>query len=100
MLTAIESVKVYLNENSRTSKLWIQYLKRAERTGEWKDHLIAVKRMLNIFPTTGHFQYAKLARLYLEMMLDLPDNHPWLYDQFSQHGFHTVRRTNRYWAGI
>ena len=108
-LNAFESLKIYLNEHSRTAKLWIQYLMyidivnqfiRAERTGQWKDHLIAVNRMLNIFPATGHFQYAKSARLYLQMMLDLPEKYPWLYDQFYQHSFHTVRRTDRYWAGI
>ena len=108
-LNAFESLKIYLNENSRTAKLWIQYLMyinivtqfiRAGRTCKWKDHLIAVNRMLNIFPATGHFQYAKSARLCLQLMLNLPEKYPWLYDQFCQqfcqHGFHTVRRTDRY----
>ena len=32
-------------------------------------------------------------------MKDLPESHPWLNEMFSQ-GFHTVRRSNRYWAGL
>ena len=70
-LNVFESLQIYLNENPRTA-LWIQYLMyinivkqfiRAERTSKWKAHLIAVNRMLNIFPATGHFQHAKISSL-------------------------------------
>ena len=33
-------------------------------------------------------------------MNELPERYPWLYEQFVTHGFHTVRRSDRYWAGI
>jgi len=33
------------------------------------------------------------------MMLQLPDKYPLVYDQLSN-GFHAVRRSNRYWAGL
>ena len=98
-----------LSAESRTAKLWrlyrnqIQTLKmfiRAERTGDWELHLVAVSHMLNLFATTGHNQYARCARLYLQMMRDLPVSHPWLYNQFSEHGFHAVRRSARYWSGL
>ena len=73
---------------------------RAERTGDWCSHLHVVSEMLNLFAATGHFNYAKSGRLYLQLMYDLPDEYPWLHDQFSNHGFHTVRRSNRLWAGL
>ena len=66
---------------------------RAERTGDWCSHLHVVSEMLNLFAATGHFNYAKSGRLYLQLMYDLPDEYPWLHDQFSNHGFHTVRRS-------
>ena len=33
-------------------------------------------------------------------MLELPAGHHWLYEQFTEHGYHTVRRSDRYWAGL
>ena len=101
--------KELLAENSRTAKLWLQYIEyvetlklfiRAERTGNWTLHLVAVGRMMNLFAATGHIHYAKSSRLYLQQMLDLSSDHPWLYQCFIEHGFHTVRRSNRYWAGL
>jgi len=105
----LRDVKMQLSHESRTAKLWIQYMYhmetlrmfiRAERTGNWNLHLIAVSRMLNIFAATGHNQYAKCARMYLQMMLELQDTHSWLYEQFMCNGFHTVRRSDRYWSGL
>jgi hypothetical protein len=34
------------------------------------------------------------------MITDLPQSHPWLYNQFANNGHHTVRRSDRFWAGI
>jgi len=34
------------------------------------------------------------------MMIDLPQTHPWLNDKFVNQSFHTVRRSNRYWAAL
>ena len=56
--------------------------------------------MLNVFAATGHFNYAKSARLYLQMMLELPSSHSWLYNTLFSDGYHTVRRSDRYWAGL
>ena len=33
-------------------------------------------------------------------MLELPQKHPWLYKQFPEQGFHAVRRSDQYWAGL
>ncbi len=94
---------------SPTAKLWLHYIEyretlklfiRAERTGNWSLHLVAVTRMLNLFAATGHINYAKSARLYLQFMLELPQDYPWLHEMFSIHGFHAVRGSTRYWAGL
>ena len=94
---------------SRTAKLWLTYMDyiytlklfiSAERVGNWNMHIIAVCRMLNLFASTGHFNYAKSARMYLQLMLELPAGHLWLYEQFTKHCYHTVRRSDRYWAGL
>ena len=62
--------KVALASQSRTAKLWIQYLTyvdilrctiRAERTSDWNLHLVAVSKMLNLFAASGHNHYAKCA---------------------------------------
>ena len=44
--------------------------------------------------------YAKGCRLYLQMMMDLPNSHPWLYRMFAEHGLHAVRRSARFWGGL
>ena len=56
--------------------------------------------MINLFAATGHMNYAKSARLYLQKMLDLPNEHPWLHRCFTEEGYHTVRRSDRFWAGL
>ena len=83
-------------EYVETVKLFI----RAERTGNWNLHLIGVGKMMNLFAATGHINYAKSSRLYLQLMLELPTEHPWLYNYFTEHGFHSLRRSSRYWAGL
>jgi hypothetical protein len=97
-----------LKEQCRTARLWIQYLDyidtlktviRAEWTGDWNLHLVSVFSMLSLFAATGHSQYAKCARLYLQMMLDLPKTHPWLNDKLYS-GHHNVRRSDRFWGGL
>ena len=72
----------------------------AERTGNWHLHLATVRRMVSLFAATSHINDAKSVRLHLQNMMELQDKHPWLYEQFSQNGFHTVRRTNKIWAGL
>src|SRR6218665_621317 len=86
-----QDYKTSLALTSRPAKLWIRYLGyiqilkdfiRAEHTGNWNLHLISVCNMLNLFAATGHNNYAKSGRLYLQVMLELPLTHPWLYDKF------------------
>ena len=72
----------------------------AERTGNWHLHLQTVQKMINLFAATAHINYAKSAKLHLQNMTELQQKHPWLYKQFSQYGFHTIRRSDKFWAGL
>ena len=60
-----------LRDRSRTAKLWLAYIEYvdtlkllicAETTKDWNLHLAAVRKMLNLFVATGHFNYAMDAR--------------------------------------
>lgn len=93
-----------------TAKLWIQYMKsviialqfiEAERLGDWKLHLQAVRDMLPYFHASGHFAYAKSAQVYLQDMVQLEsqmDDEE--YYKFTSEGFFTIRRTDKAWSGI
>ena len=71
---------------------------RAGRTGNWQNYLV-IRQILNLFSATAHFQYAKSARLYLQLMDEPPIEFPWLYNLF-QHGYYTIRRSDRFWSGL
>ena len=101
--------KALLAEKSPTAKLSLQYIEyietlklflRAERTGDWNLHLVSVGKMINLFAATGHINYAKSSHLYLQLMYQLPTDHPWLYHCFIDQGFHAVRQSSKYWAGL
>lgn len=88
--------------------MWISYIQYinilkqfilAERTSNWHFHLQSLKRILNLFAASGHLNYAKSARLYLQKMLFLQTSHPWLFEKFVN-GFHAVRRTDHHWSGL
>ena len=72
---------------------------KAERTGNWRLHLESVREMLPFFAASGHTLYEKSAHVYVQSMLELPRSHPDLYQKFEA-GFHVVRRSDRYWAGL
>ena len=106
---ALEKLMDRLGESSRTAKLSIQYIRyidiakyfiAAERTGNWQNHLGSTAKTLNLFAATRHSNYAKSARLYLQMMKEFPTLYPDLYEQFTHNGYHTVRRSNKFWSGI
>ena len=104
----LENLKLTLSGESRTAKLWILYiyyldvLKRfiiAERTSKWLLHLDSTLRMLNLFASSGHINYAKSARMYILQMQHLAEEYPWLYEKFVA-GFQAVRRSDRHWSGL
>ena len=101
----INEVTNELSSRSRTAKYWCQYLGyielmkdyiMAEKIGDCYLHLATIRKMCCLFAATGHINYAKSARLYLQNMMELPEKYLWLYEQFSRHGFHTVRRSNKF----
>ena len=106
---ALEKLMDRVGESSHISNLWIQYIRytdivkhfiAVERTGNWQTHLGSTAKMLNLFAATGLSNYAKSARLYLQMMKELPTTFPDLYRQFTHNGYLTVRSSNRFWSGI
>lgn len=95
-------------QDKRTAKLWLQYLEmveilltfiKSERTGNWQLSLEMCHRMLPFLAAAGHNNYAKSLHLYLQNMQKLQETHPEVYKHFEE-GFHVVRRSDRYWAGL
>ena len=64
------------------------------------DHLAVTSKMLNLYVATGHINYAKSVRLYLQMTINLKHDYPWLHVQFAEIGYHSVWRTSKHWAGL
>lgn len=104
----IEDKTLYLSTKSRTAALWLNYTKyisllqqfiRAERTSDWLKHISATKQMLNLLASTGHHNYAKSCRLYLQSVNKLKTEHPVVYQQFVA-GNHTVRQTETNWSAV
>ena len=93
---------------SHTAALWLQYMEmvnilrtsiKVERTANWELRLQAVSEMLPYFAASGHNLYVKCARLYLQSMSNLRDDHPAVYRDFVS-SLHVVRRSDRLWAGL
>ena len=87
-----ENKKSELSGLSRTCKLWFSYIEyifllpefiRAERTKNWESHIATTKAMLNLFAATGHNNYAKTCRLYIQSVEKLKSINPSLYNQFN-----------------
>ena len=93
---------------TRIAMLWLQYLDmvsilqrfiKADRMSNWKLHLQTVQDMLPYFAASGHSLYTKSAYVYLQIMLRLPETHPDAHRKFME-GYHVVRRSDRFWAGL
>ena len=104
----VDTKRSDLSTRSKTSRLWVNYQKmlqtaraliKADRTGSWKMHLRTMLDCLPIFAATGHYNYLKSAYFYLQEMCQLDTRHPDVHDKFSR-GFHVIRRSNQYWAGL
>ena len=105
----VEESKTELRGQSRTAKLWLQYIDyveicqlfiRATRTADWELHLFSTSKMLNLFAATDHVHYAKRDRIYLQMMVNLEHTHPWLCQRFAVEALFVVRHSERFWAGL
>ena len=94
-LRAILESTIALHEKSWTARLWLQYIEyietcrnfiRASRSGDWKLYLHSISKMTNLYATTEPINYAKSARVYLQLMLDLENTNPWLHQKFNEKG--------------
>ena len=103
MITEKESLM-----ESRTALLWMEYMDmidimrrfiKSERTGNWDMHVQVMKEMLPYLAASGHNLYTKSIYVYLQTLDLLPVKHPEVLQHFRQ-GFHVVRRSDRYWAGL
>ena len=68
-------------------------------TSYWSLHILAKISMLNLFAASGHNNYSKTTRLYLESAAALEKDHPEVYQQFLLENY-TVWRANNDWSGI
>ena len=55
--------------------------------------------MLPFLAAAGLNNYAKSLHLYLHNMQNLQETHPEVYRHFEE-GYHVIRRSDRYWAGL
>ena len=81
-------------------KFWSEYLEMvdllfnflaAERDSDWKLHLETFQEMLAYDRAYDHYKYFQWGSIYLIDMLQLPETHPQLYQEFLD-GNHTVSR--------
>jgi hypothetical protein len=105
----VTNVENFLITCSRIAKLCIQYIRcvsflklfiEAERTCNWNLRLYALSQMLPLLAATGHNNYAKVGRQYLQIMQALPATYLQLYNQFTSNKNHAIRKSNKYWAGL
>ena len=84
----VSGLRVFLSEKFLTAQPWFQLIDlvgiakefvKAESNGDWDGYLAFLGKILNLFAATGHISYAKCARLYLQLMIDLEKDFPWLY---------------------
>lgn len=76
-LKQLVSKNIDVQKETRTGRLWIQYMDmvalvrnciKAERTGDWNLHLQTALNMLPYYAAAGHHNYLKSTHLYLQKM--------------------------------
>ena len=85
MINAIQKHSNETLKEPQTATLWIFYIEYiyivkeflvAEKICNWYLYLQGVMKMINFFEASGHRNYAKCSRLYLQEMLSLSDTNP------------------------
>ena len=71
----------------------------ADRTGSWQKLKQAFFECLTILAAAGHYNYLKSIYFFLQEMGELHIKHPNVHNQFEK-GFHVIRRSDHYWAGL
>ena len=102
VLQLLMQKKGELTSKSRTCTLRLNYLMyveivqqyiEAERKNDWSSHVL-IKQMINLFAATGHNNYAKTCRLYIQSISNLERDHPDIFEQFIA-GNHTMRHSEK-----
>ena len=75
-----------------------RYIK-AERSGNWNDHLLEIQNMLPYTVSSGHHHYMQCLPLYLDDMRSLKEKHPALHKEFEAGNF-TVRKVPGKFNGV
>ena len=55
---------------------------------------------MNLFAATGQHNYAKPTRVYVQLLFDLPEKHPWLHQTFADKSLFVSQRSDRVWVGL
>ncbi|KAE8746250.1 hypothetical protein FOCC_FOCC007122, partial [Frankliniella occidentalis] len=100
-------------DESRTGKLWVQYIRmveimcdylRSERSGNWNLQLATYEAMLPFFHAAGHLNYAKATRMHLQDMLQLEKKMDGReFEIFTTSGYFAIRRVKKvvkFWEGM
>ena len=109
----IKNVLVQLDNTGRTPSLWglyhymvdtIKIFIRAERVSAFTLHLARItNRMLHVFATARHHNYAKAARLYVQLMKAYEKGsaeETAIISSFTENGNHVVRYSCYEWSGV
>ncbi|GBL81247.1 hypothetical protein AVEN_143575-1 [Araneus ventricosus] len=73
----------------------------AERSGNWDLLITTIQQMLPFFHAAGHFFCARCAHLYMQDMMNLKNRiDPIEYEKFTNNGYFTIRRMDKFWSGI
>ena len=109
LMTTVANLMEEERKKSRAGRLWISYMEQvsilkmflyAERTADWSLHLHCIRSMIPYFHAAEHLSYAKCARLYLQQMKSLQSTMSGTkFKQFTDEGYFTIRRTDRFWSG-
>ena len=108
-----ENVLAQSDNAGRTPSLWCLYhymvmtikiFIRAERMCDFTLHLSCItNRMLHVFAAAGHYNYAKAARLYVQMMKTYEKGSAEeiaIISNFNENGNHVVRYSSHEWSGV
>ena len=109
----IKNVLAQLDNAGRTPSLWCLYHYMvdtikificAECMSDFTLHLFCItNRMLHVFTAAGHHNYAKAARLYVQMMKTYEKGSAEeiaIIGSFKENGNHVVRYSSNEWSGV
>ena len=95
-----------ITSKSRTAKLWVNCFIRSVLTilkyvqtkqgADWALHLTTVRKMIPLFFTAGHMNYARYALYYMHCMEEMPSE---VHKHFMD-GEHTVHHKNDFFNGM